>query len=434
MFPYPYIIEALDKYYKVKTSKSKKQSADKDEKKKTAKNTKKKKLSVLIATFWDYPHTGGLSNYITSLSDGLKKQGHKVSIISPNQFSSTTVAALRKAVVPEIKDFFTERYGTCNSKILQSTRLLYIYEELVKNMNLEKYDIFIAQDLFTANILGRLNQSYNKPLIFTPHGMFTFSRLKFNRIDKGSVEEVYYKQMEAKAIEFASHLIILSDSFRAPLKELGAVNDKMTTITTGIEYKSKSSKKAMADKKKLVITIVARLRPRKGHHDLFNALSEIEHYTKNIDVLIVGDGEMRTALEEQANSLKLSMIKFLGTREDVPDILSTTDLFVLPTLNDNLPISIIEAMHSGTAVISTNCGGIPEIIKHMDTGMIIEPGHTAELANALKLLISDKELRETLGTNAKAFAQQHLTRDAMISKMEQKYFNLLGMGDGSNEA
>ncbi|MFE8700539.1 glycosyltransferase family 4 protein [Cytobacillus sp. FJAT-54145] len=428
----------MDRYYRVKSTSfetiNKEKIGKRKEKSKKKKKSKEKpgkaKLSILIATFWDYPHTGGLSNYITTLSNGLKKQGHKVDIVSPNQFSSAKVGELREAVVPELKTFFHNRYGTSNSKIIQSSRLLYIYEEMLKKMDLSKYDIFHAQDLFTANILGRFNESYGKPLFFTPHGMFTFSRLQFNRIEKGSIEEVYYTEMERKAIQFASHIIILSDSFREPLKKLGAIESKMTTVNTGIDFDDKAAKKGAKKSNSLVISTVARLGPRKGHKYLLDALNQVRKHIANAEVLIVGDGEMRTELEEQAKTLNLTNVKFLGTRDDVPKILGQTDIFVLPTINDNLPISIIEAMHSGTAIISTNCGGIPEIIKNYQTGIIVEPGDSKALATAIRYLLNNPTNREKIATNAYQYAKKHLTSDAMLLTIEDIYNRFLDREKG----
>ncbi|MGE6752838.1 glycosyltransferase family 4 protein [Rossellomorea sp. NPDC071047] len=438
-FPYPYLVSALDNYYGVKskpiTAKIKdkdKDSKRKKERKKKIKTKKKKskpgskKLSILIATFWDYPHTGGLSNYITTLREGLRSLGHKVDVIAPNQFSQVNVEKLREVIVPELKTFFEQRYGSYTSKIIQSCRLLYIYEQMLKSVKLEKYDILHAQDLFTANILGRFNEDLGKPLLFTPHGMFTFSRVKFNRIEKGSVEEVYYKEIEKKAIEYATHMVILSDSFRDPLSSLGAKPANLTTINTGIDFKTIDRGKTSG---KIVISCIARLGPRKGHSDLFNALSRVNGLSHQVEVQIVGDGEMREALEAQVKSLRLSNVRFLGKRDDVPAILSKTDIFVLPTVNDNLPISIIEAMHSGAAILTTNCGGITEIVHHNQTGIIVEPGNVSQLAAQLKLLIGSEALRKKLGSNAYQYAKNHLTREAKVGKIEGIYQNLLGSGD-----
>ncbi|WP_242213049.1 glycosyltransferase family 4 protein [Bacillus cereus group sp. BfR-BA-01383] len=426
MFPYSYVIEAMDKYFGMHSPSSPKKKNATRERYVNAKpkvTSKKRRLSILIATFWDYPHTGGLSNYITALREGLKKLGHKVDIISPNQFLTSEVRNMRKKVVPELKNFFSARYGSYNTTILRNCRRMYIYEMmLLKNINLKKYDVFHAQDLFTANILGRINRLYKKPLLFTPHGMFTFNRVKFGIFEKDSLEEAYYKTLESKAIEFANHLIILSDSFRQPLMQLGAKQEKMTTVLTGIDYPEKYDVKNTLAQKKIVITCVARLGPRKGHKVLFDALSQMERkYTENIKVLIVGDGEMRDALEKQVASLNLSMVEFLGERDDVPNILSKTDIFVLPTLNDSLPISIIEAMHSGACVISTTSGGIPELVHHEKTGILVDVGDVNKLKHALKFVIENQQDREKLGENARNFAKKYLTRETMIAHIEKIY-------------
>ncbi|MEB2268351.1 glycosyltransferase family 4 protein [Priestia megaterium] len=421
-FPYPYIIEALDQYYGLKSHSTKKIVSKEHSKKSVlSKKGSKKKFSILIATFWSFPHVGGLSNYIATLSKGLKSQGHKVDIISPNQFSTSKVKQFREMVTPNLKHFFTKRYGSYNDRILNHKRLIYVYEKMLETIDLEKYDILHAQDLFTANILGRFNEFYNKPLFYTPHGMFTSNRLRFNIIKKGSVEEAYFTELENKAIKYASHIIVLSDSFREPLIKLGAKSKNITTVITGIDYPDNQREKLETSPSNLVITCVARLGPRKGHNHLFEALARLKKYTSNVEVLIVGDGQMREKLEKQKKALGLSMVKFLGSRDDVPSILNKTDIFVLPTINDSLPLSIIEAMHSGTAVISTNCGGIPELIKHNKTGIIVEPGDTEQLAHALKFLIKNKEVRNKMSTNGKIHAKNHLTVGSMIGKIQHLY-------------
>ncbi|MEE6132499.1 glycosyltransferase family 4 protein [Priestia sp. GS2] len=422
--PYPYIIDTLDTFYGVnnKSDVQKYSSFQPSKKLKlTAKQgSQKRRLSILITTFWDYPHTGGLSNYISELSATLRSQGHYVDVISPRKFPSFKKEEMRNEIVPELEDFFSTRYGEVNNLILKNHRLLYIYEQMLKTVDLERYDILHAQDLFTANILGNFNKSLQKPLFYTPHGMYTFNRLKFNIFDKGSVEEAYYLRMEQQAVSFASHIIILHDGFRSPLESIGAKQEHMTTVYTGIKNKMYAKKRKEKDQK-ITIASIARLGPRKGHKDLLKALSTINHQLDNVEVLIVGDGEMREELEEQKEQLNLDMVHFLRTRTDVPEILHETDIFVLATLNDSLPLSIIEAMHAETAIISTECGGIPEIVKHNKTGIIIEPGDTETLARALSFFITNKKARERMATNAKHFAKAKLTNEKMVSFINNLY-------------
>ena len=85
-----------------------------------------------------------------------------------------------------------------SEKIVKENRRLSSYEMMLRKMDLEKYDIFHAQDRFTANILGRLNEHYQKPLLFTPHGFMTQRKLNFNLIERGSVEEAYYLVVGSK--------------------------------------------------------------------------------------------------------------------------------------------------------------------------------------------------------------------------------------------
>jgi len=379
-------------------------------------------MRILITTFWEYPFIGGLQNYITSLKTGLENLGHIVDVIAPNHFPANEMEELRDKYSEEFTRFFISRYGSCNEKILHNISKLYSYYMLLKNMNLAQYDIIHAQDRYTANVMGMLNHSFQKPLLFTPHGFMTHNRLKFNLIEKGSVEEIYFSAIDRQAINNANQIIILCDVFRPILMNMGAEDNKMTTVYTGIDFGGGDSQKR--SKKKTVITCVARLRPRKGHKYLFKALAQIKNELKNVEVRIVGDGEMRKKLKKQVSKLKLKNVSFLGSRKDIPELLSESDIFVLPTTSDTLPISIIEAMFTNQAIITTNCGGIPEIIKDNYSGFIVEPADPKLLAEKLLLLLRKKSIRKELADNAQEFALQHLTVSNMVQKIEEIYYQL----------
>lgn len=384
-----------------------------------------KKMNILITTFWEYPSIGGLQNYITSLKTGLEKLGHSVHVIAPNHFPSDEMKALRDKYSEQFTHFFINRYGSCNEKILHNISKLYSYYTMLKDIDLEQYDIIHAQDRYTANVIGILNRSLQKPLLFTPHGFMTQNRLKFNLMEKGSVEESYFSAIDRQAIKNANQLIILCDVFRPILINLGAEESKMTTVYTGIDFGGGNiQKESKKSQRNTVITCVARLRPRKGHKYLFQALALIKDKLRDVEVRIVGDGEMRKTLEKQVSELKLNNVSFLGSREDIPKLLSESDIFVLPTTSDTLPISIIEAMFTKQAILTTNCGGIPEIIKDNYSGFIVEPANPKQLAKKLSLLLRKKSIRKELAGNAQAFAQQHLTTSNMVKKIEEIYQSL----------
>lgn len=108
--PYPYIIDTLDTFYGInnKSDVEEYSSTQPSKKLKSMKkqNSQKRRLSILITTFWDYPHTGGLSNYISELSATLRSQGHYVDVISPRKFPSLKKEEMRNEIVPELEDFF----------------------------------------------------------------------------------------------------------------------------------------------------------------------------------------------------------------------------------------------------------------------------------------------------------------------------------------
>ena len=430
-YPYPYLVEATDKYYNLNNPHKKK---EKNKKSRWNLNIQSsRKLRILITTFWDYPAVGGLQNYISTLKNALEELGHQVDVISPNLFPKEVVSPLKKKLIIETEQFYLERYGCISKSIVQQNVRLASFEMMLRQMDLGNYDIFHAQDRFTANVLSRINRRYQKPLLFTPHGFMTHRRLQFNQIEKGSVEEAYFLSMDQQATQCADQIIILCEVFRPILKKLGVPEDKMTTIYTGIDFpKEEMQKRYKSAEDKIIITCISRLRPRKGHIYLLEAISLLKEETKNVDVWIVGDGEMREGLEEKVKALQLDNVFFLGSRNDIPKLLNMSDIFVLPTTSDTLPISIIEAMFAGKAIITTNCGGILEIIQDDETGLIVEQKSSQDLAEKLSLLIQNESFREMLANNAQAFANNHLTSAQMAKKIEEVYQSFQYQGDNEN--
>lgn len=416
-----HLITAMDQYYGVETKFVKKAKV---KNKRAFKEKKRKgKLRILITTFWDYQHVvGGLQNYISTLKAGLENIGHKVDIFAPDLFPKERTKEIHSEVKGYFKQFFQERYGYASKKILSNISKLSIYRMMLMDLDLSKYDIIHAQDRFTCNVVGTLNEAYQIPILFTPHGFMTHTKLKFNLIEKGSIEELYFSAIDRQAIKNANQLIILCNAFRPILKTLGAEDERISTVYTGINFESK---KLQNKQNKVVITCVSRLRPRKGHKYLFEALFLLKKHLNNVEVRIVGDGEMREELENQIHKLQLDNVYFLGRRNDVPKLLGQSDIFVLPTTSDTLPISIIEAMFSGQAILATNVGGIPEIIQKNDTGLIIEPADSQQLARKLLLLLQDKTLRERLANQTKRFAEKKLTVANMVNEIDTIYKSLL---------
>ena len=412
---YPHLISALDRHYGISAPHKTEASLPRA---RSSRSRSTDKLRILLSTFWKYPTAGGLSSYLKSLKEGLEKRGHRVDIIHPERFDPHELRRARAHAKAEVDRFLRGRYGQVNAHIVSNLQSMLSYEALLGERDLGKYDVFHAQDRYTANALGRLNQSYKKPMFFTPHGFMNHKRLRLNLIKRGSEEDAYFSQVDRRAVEVAHKVVMLSEIFRPLLTSLGAADSKLETIYTGIEFRPGSGK---PKDDRLVITCVSRLGPRKGHNILFEALHLLRHELAHVRVYIVGDGEMRGALERLSSKLRLRGVSFLGHRDDVASLLSKADIYVLPTTSDTLPISVIEAMFAGKAIISTRCGGIPELIRHQETGLLAEPGDVNQLAACLRQFLQDRHLIKQLGRNAREFAKNHLTSDKMAANIERVY-------------
>jgi L-malate glycosyltransferase len=154
---------------------------------------------------------------------------------------------------------------------------------------------------------------------------------------------------------------------------------------------------------RVVGAIVARLNGRKGHATLLKSVSLLREEGVTPLTLIVGDGPERAALEQQALQLELNEghVRFLGARSDVDRILSAADFFVLPSDTEGLPLSVLEAMAHGLPIIASRVGGIPELVEHMEQGLLVPPGDPPALANAIRRIVEDRPLRRRLADAAR---------------------------------
>jgi glycosyltransferase involved in cell wall biosynthesis len=114
---------------------------------------------------------------------------------------------------------------------------------------------------------------------------------------------------------------------------------------------------------------------------------------------IVGDGPERERVEDELARYSLDRrVRLLGERGDVPELLADADVFLLASRSEGLPLSVIEAMAAGLPVVASDVGGLRELVRDGETGTLVPPGDPAALANALRPLVADRELRRCFGS------------------------------------
>jgi len=152
------------------------------------------------------------------------------------------------------------------------------------------------------------------------------------------------------------------------------------------------------DDENVELTFVGRLAPVKGLRFLLPAFEEALKTQPNLRLKIIGDGPERAALEAQAAPLK-DAVRFTGplSQADVAAELAKTDVLVLPSFAEGVPVVLMEAMASGKPVIATQVAGVSELVKSGENGLVIPPGHSAALKDAILALAADPEGRRRMG-------------------------------------
>lgn len=167
---------------------------------------------------------------------------------------------------------------------------------------------------------------------------------------------------------------------------------------------------------------VARLSPEKGIHHLLHAHSILQARGHALRLVLVGEGPQRGELEALAEELEISSsVEFLGYQENVETFLSTFDFFALPSLTEGIPLSLLEAMANGLPVVATDVGGIPEIIVHQESGLLVPPGQPEALAHALLQLIQEPVEAKRLGSKAEDRIRERFGMTAMSEAYHYLY-------------
>ncbi|MFI5316438.1 MAG: glycosyltransferase family 4 protein [Myxococcota bacterium] len=177
------------------------------------------------------------------------------------------------------------------------------------------------------------------------------------------------------------------------------------------------------------ILCVGRLSPEKGHHGLLRALAELRGSVPPFRVTFVGDGPMRADLESRARELGLSdAVVFAGARseEDVMEFLASSDLFVLASLMEGLPVVLMEAMAFGLAVIAPRVAGIPELVDDQCEGLLFQPSDWEALKLQLRRMLEQADLRERLGAAGRVRVAREFAIERAVEPLLRRFSSDVG--------
>ncbi|GJL65082.1 MAG: glycosyl transferase [Nitrospirales bacterium] len=172
----------------------------------------------------------------------------------------------------------------------------------------------------------------------------------------------------------------------------------------------------------MVVGSVGWLTSIKGHQYLIEAIAKLKPRYPQLHCLIVGSGPLREELSKLAAGHSVaSAVHFLGHMEDIPSCLAAMDAFVLPSLNEGMGRALIEAMAAGLPVIASNVGGVPAIVQDGQTGLLVPPGNSDALAEALERYLQSPEWANMIGAAAQEYISTRFDVSSMVRGVESVY-------------
>ena len=175
-----------------------------------------------------------------------------------------------------------------------------------------------------------------------------------------------------------------------------------------------------------VIGVIGRLVPIKGHKYLVSAAKKIVKEFSNTVFVFVGDGYLNASLERQAESIGVRKnIIFTGWRKDAAEILNLFDILVFPSLNEGMGKVLVEGMALGKPIVASSVGGIIDLVRNGENGILVPPGDSDALGNAILQLIKNRNLAEELGKNGKAKVYPEFDVSVMVKEIDDLYESLL---------
>lgn len=345
------------------------------------------------------------------LCNELKKQGHRPILVFPP--GGSYEREFLKSGIPCYPVLSKSIFNIKQYKVLNS---------IIQN---EKVNILHTHEL-RADMVGFIAGKYNhRPVLSTIHNMITKSRLS-------PIKKRIYCFISKRIYNSNSRAIAISEAVRNNLiHELGVNPEQVTTIYNGTEKVELTSFANPAITRASLnispdaplLTFIGRFIPiQKGQEYLINAMPEILQKHPSAHLLMVGDGAIRKELESLCDALMVKKnITFCGWRNDINDILYASDICVVPSLWEPFGKIVIEAMMAGKPVVGSNVDGIKEIIIHEETGLLVEPKNSMELAKAIGRLLDNPGLAKTMGEKGRLRALEKFTSARYAEKTLDLY-------------
>jgi glycosyltransferase involved in cell wall biosynthesis len=388
---------------------------------------------------------GGAQVHVRDLARRLVSDGHEVAVASGPGMADAYRRALEEAgvVIDEVPHL---------GRAIRLRADLAALGEITALLRNSAPDL-VCLHSSKAGWLGRIAaRRAGVPCVFTAHGWsFTAGvpRLRAR----------VYRLAERATARFCARIITVSEADRRlAIGARVARPEQVVTVHNGMpdvaaELQARAEHPAL-EGEGLRLLMVARFSSQKDHPTLLEAVARLARESAAaetgvraagggpsgpaadttgapVELLLVGDGPTEYAVRRRAYDLGIEdRVRFLGSRDDVAELLAASDIYVLATNWEGLPRSIIEALRAGLPVVATELAGTPELVTHGDNGYLVERGDAGELAQMLGRLVADPELRARMGVRSRDRYEAEFTFERMYRRTLEVYESVHGSGRG----
>lgn len=346
---------------------------------------------------------GGAEAYVTKVIKGLRDE-FEFSIACPHELRENTYF-IRTVKNLNVKTYFYRRpYPFDPRSMFEIAKILHLIRPKILHANMNWIGN-CASELMVASYL-------KQPYIMTQHIVPPDVRTDLIR-----------KSVIKRNLRRADRVICVSDYTRANvLKYNCEILNNIEVVHNGIDVTCVPPLRQNEHYRPIRFITVARLTPQKGISYLLESIALSTASLHNVEFLMVGDGPMRMELENRTRELNLqSIVKFIGFQSNVQDLLRQSDVFILPSIEEGLPFTILEAMEAGVPVIATNVGGNHELIRHEYNGILVPPCDIETMSRELIRLAGDEKLRERFGIAGRNTVIEEFNTNNMISRLSDIY-------------
>jgi glycosyltransferase involved in cell wall biosynthesis len=241
-----------------------------------------------------------------------------------------------------------------------------------------------------------------------------------------------YDWVDALLLRFFDRVVGVSEAIAEEMAEKGIPRRLIRVIRNGIDLDSLATQRNGArweTRRELGITedapvvgIVGRLASEKGHHLFLEAAREVLQLISQAVFVIVGGGPLEEELQTHAAALGIAgSVRFTGIRQDVPRFYEAFDLLVSSSLREGTPMVLLEAMAMAKPVIATCVGGVPDLVRHDETGLLVPPGDIPSMARAIVDLLQDRVRRERLARAGQRLIREEHSAERMAKAYSEVY-------------